>query len=259
MDEARSLALIVAYYLSKFDQTAYKHLGLGSVTATHQKIGQALGINPNSIKNVRDEFDPLHDNPRAGWHQRPPRPSRAKVVQAFQHMSEEELRDVVDEILNNPDFRRSEDVSAVVEPIHRELARKGKAVFVIRGPTARKAEEAFITHHRDSSSPIPGTLVDKRDHGCGYDFEIQAEGQSCLVEVKGLEADSGGILLTSKEWHVAKEEGDRYFLAIIRSVTRNPSVQIIKNPASVLNPKKSVFTTVQVRWTVSGSELPPAG
>ena len=65
MDEARSLALIVAYYLSKFDQTAYKHLGLGSVTATHQKIGRALGINPNSIKNTQNEFDPLHDNPHA--------------------------------------------------------------------------------------------------------------------------------------------------------------------------------------------------
>ena len=83
MKESHSLSLIAAYYLSKYDETAYKELGFRSSTMTHIEIGRALGVNPNTVKNMRDEFDPLHDNQRAGWYQRPLRPSRAKVVEAF--------------------------------------------------------------------------------------------------------------------------------------------------------------------------------
>ena len=102
MKESHTLALIVANYLSKYDKEAYKDLGFSTSSDAHKQIGRALGVNPNSIKNMRDEFDPLHDNPRVGWYQRPLRPSRAKVVESFQDLGEEELRDVVLEILTNP-------------------------------------------------------------------------------------------------------------------------------------------------------------
>ncbi len=256
MKESHSLALIVAYYLSKYDKAAYGQLGFPSSTETHMKVGQRLGVNPNSVKNMRDEFDPLHENPRAGWYQRPLHPSRAKVVEAFQDLSEEELRDVVMEILTNPEFSTSEDFEDVIEPISkRKKKRKGKPVFIIRGPTGRKAEEIYINHHRETGEPAPGELRDTRDHGCGYDFEILNSHNSVQVEVKGLDGDAGGIVFTSKEWDVALKNGGSYFLVIVRNVSENPSVQIIPNPASVLSPKKSIFTTVQVRWNVTDSEL----
>jgi hypothetical protein len=257
MKENHSLALIVAYYLSKFDTLAYERLGFTTSTATHAEVGRMLGVNPTSVKNMRDEFDPLHDNPRAGWYQRPLRPSRAKVVESFQNLSEEELRDVVLEILTNPEFVLSDDFSDVVTPIYkREKKRKGKSVFIVRGPTGRKAEEHFIAYHADNGVPEPGELRDTRDHGCGYDFALITADKELQFEVKGLDGDSGGITFTSKEWDTARCNGDNYYLVIVRNVSAEPDFQIIKNPYKVLSPKKSVFTTVQVRWNVSESELP---
>ncbi len=256
MKESHSLALVIAYYLSKYDKTAYAQLGFSSSARTHVEIGRLLGIKPGSVKNMRDEFDPLHDNPRAGWYQRPLRPSRAKVVEAFQDLSEEELRDVVLEILTNPEFAASEDFADVIEPISkREKKRKGKSVFIVRGPTGRKAEEIYVNHHRETDEPASGELRDTRDHGCGYDFEIVNGHLHIQVEVKGLDRDAGGIVFTSKEWDVAKKNGDSYFLTIVRNVSTEPTVQIIQNPASVLSPRKTVFTTVQVRWNVTDAEL----
>jgi len=257
MKENHSLALIVAYYLSKFDKIAYEKLGFSSSRATHAEIGRMLGVNPNSVKNMRDEFDPLHDNPRVGWYQRPLRPSRAKVVESFQDLSEEELRDVVLEILTNPEFVSSDDFSDVVTPISkREKKRKGKSVFIVRGPTGRKAEEHFMAYHKDHGIPESGELKDTRDQGCGYDFAIINPGKEIKIEVKGLDGDSGGITFTSKEWYTARSNGENYYLVIVRNVSSEPDFQIIQNPYEVLFPKKSVFTTVQVRWDVSETELP---
>lgn len=257
MKENHSLALIVAYYLSKFDKIAYLQLGFPTSTATHAEVGRLLGVNPNSVKNMRDEFDPLHDNDRAGWYQRPLRPSRAKVIESFQDLSEEELRDVVLEIITNPEFTASDDFSDVVTPIaKREKDKKGKSIFILRGPTGRKAEEHFMAFHQTHNLPALGMLRDTRDHGCGYDFAIDTGQKEIQIEVKGLDGDSGGITFTSKEWDTAKKQGDDYYLVIVRNVSADPSFQIIQNPSSVLSPKKSVFTTVQVRWNVPDSELP---
>jgi hypothetical protein len=157
MKENHSLALITAYYLSKYDRTAYENLGFKYSTTAHKEIGKLLGVKPNSIKNMRDEFDPLHDNPRVGWYQRPLRPSRAKVVESFQGMTEEELRDVVLEILTNPDFVASEDFADVVEPISkRERKKKGKSVYIVLWHSDKlthfcslKLPHSFTTSHCD--------------------------------------------------------------------------------------------------------------
>jgi hypothetical protein len=258
MKQSNSLALIVAYYLSKYDDLAYEQLGFKKrqKTAAHEELGRILGVNSNSVKNMRDEFDPLHDNPRAGWHQRPLRPSRAKVVEQFQEMSQEELRDLVLEILTNPDFSHSDDFDDIIEPISkRETKRKSKPIFIVRGPTGRKAEEFFVSHHRNFSLPATGKLTDMRDQGCGYDFEITSSDKKFQIEVKGLDGLSGGIAFTSKEWDVAQKMRDSYFLVVVRNISTSPVITIIQNPASVFAPKKNVFTTVQVRWNLSDADL----
>jgi len=108
MKKGNELALVIAYYLSKFDKKAYESLGFGSNTRTHEQIGRRLSVNPNTVKNMRDDFDSIHPNPRAGWHQRDLRPSRRKVVEDFGHVPEHELRDYVVGVL-------SEDSSPIVE------------------------------------------------------------------------------------------------------------------------------------------------
>lgn len=69
MENNHKLALYVAYYLSRFDKIAYEHLGFGKQQLTHKSIGKILGVNPHTIQNWRDQFDPIHGN-RKGWYQR---------------------------------------------------------------------------------------------------------------------------------------------------------------------------------------------
>lgn len=256
MKENHSLALIIAYYLSKFDRRAYESLGISKSTEGHKEIGGILGVNPNSVKNMRDEFDPLHDNDRVGWYQRPLRPSRLKVVESFQHLTEEELRDIVIEIMKNPDFSVSDDFTDIVQPIsRRKKKRKGKSVFILRGPTGRKAEEFFIDYFKEHKKPVPGKMIDMRDRGCGYDFEILYGNQVYQIEVKGLDGDSGGIIFTSKEWDTALQKLTTYYLVVVRNISSKPEMQFIKNPTNVFSPKKNIFTTVQVQWNITASDL----
>lgn len=133
---------------------------------------------------------------------------------------------------------------------------KDKPIYIVRGPTGRKAEELYMAYHKSYGIPEPGELKDTRDYGCGYDFTLITSDKDLQIEVKGLNGDSGGITFTSKEWHTAQNNGDRYYLVIVRNVSSEPTFQIIQNPYKILSPKKSVFTTVQVRWNISELELP---
>jgi hypothetical protein len=257
MKRENSLALIVAYYLSKYDRVGYENLGFKSLTEAHHQIGRILNVNPNSVKNMRDEFDPIHSTPRVGWYQRELRPSRLKVVESFQELSEEELRDIVLEILTDPNFSDSEEGRVITSPLRpKGHSMKGKpGVFVQRGPTGKKAEEYFVNYHSKSGQPLVGKLRDTRDLGCGYDFEIKTEQRSFFVEVKGLESTEGGVVFTSKEWDVAKKAGERYFLVVVRNISDKPEFQIVQDPAHKFDARKNIYTTVQVRWSISEREL----
>lgn len=51
-------------------------------TKAHQQLGEALSVNHNSLKNRRDDFDPLHGH-RAGWHQYKLSEMMRNVVESF--------------------------------------------------------------------------------------------------------------------------------------------------------------------------------
>jgi len=63
------LAIIVAFYLSKFDKQGLKNLGFKNDADAFETIANILGTKKNYIKFRRDEFDPIHPW-RKGW-QRP--------------------------------------------------------------------------------------------------------------------------------------------------------------------------------------------
>ena len=101
MDENNKLALIVSYYLSRFDTLALERLGYSKWNQAIYDIGKRLDINPNTIKNMRDDFDPLHPNKRVGWYQRELRPSRREIKEQYEGYTEEQLTKLVKNILNN--------------------------------------------------------------------------------------------------------------------------------------------------------------
>src|SRR5208283_1881810 len=69
----REKLILAGLYLSKYDAAGLKKLGFVSFIEAFNVIGYALGSKPSSVKNYRDEFDPLFPNRRVGWHNRPTR------------------------------------------------------------------------------------------------------------------------------------------------------------------------------------------
>ncbi|THF77352.1 hypothetical protein [Cohnella fermenti] len=161
MELNNKLALIVALYLSKFDTIAFKKLGFKNATDAFNEISTSLSVKANTIKNMRDEFDSIHDNPRQGWYQRPLRPSRLKVIEAFQNLSEEELYEIVVEIIENKQFKDSDECLEMIGPISDKEKRRtaGKRKFILRGPTGKKAEEIFIEYFNQHKVPMVLTLT----------------------------------------------------------------------------------------------------
>jgi hypothetical protein len=62
----REKLILSGLYLSKYDLLGLKGLGFESFAEAFNVIGYALGSRPASIKNYRDEFDPLFSNRRKG-------------------------------------------------------------------------------------------------------------------------------------------------------------------------------------------------
>lgn len=254
MENNHNLAIIVAFYLSKFDKEALTNLGYATSSEAFEKLGQILNVKKNYIKFRRDEFDPIHPW-RKGW-QRPMDNRIRKSIEALQDLDEPDLRDIVLNILHEESYRNSEEVLKITSLFTNSNNEKDDiGEFIIRAPTGRAAEEFFIYHFLENKKPFDGTLIDCRDFGVGYDFRIEGVKENYFVEVKGLTEYSGGILFTSKEWAVAKSEGVKYFLCIVSNLNEQPNLIFIQNPADKLKPKKNIFTSIQINWSVSQTQL----
>lgn len=260
MKPQNELALIIAYYLSRLDKKGYLALGYKSFNEATIRIGGILDVKPNTVKNMRDEFDPYHQNSRIGW-KRELRGSRLKILKAFQETDDETILEVVKEILFNKEFKNSEEYGDIRTLFgnKRQKSHPGFPIFVLRGPTGKAAESLFIKHFQDTVQPVSGQFIDSRDLGGGYDFEIQNENGSYFIEVKGLSSSTGGILFTNKEWQTALKYGEKYYLVIVKNISTTPELIIIKNPALKLKAQKNVYTTLQVSWAVSDKTLAHSG
>lgn len=255
MKANNQLALIVAYFLSRKDRDGYKSLGFSSFNEATKETGRLLGVKVNTVKNMRDEFDPYHDNSRVGW-LRELRGSRMNVLKAFQETDDGTLLEIVKGILFDQEFRNSREYEDI-ENLFKDTGGTGSKspVFILRGPTGKKAEMAFLDFFNTYKKPVEGILKDKRDDGGGFDFEISNPDGVWFIEVKGLASESGGVLFTNKEWKTAVEYGSKYYLALVSGLDNVAKVKLICDPAGILKAKKNIYTTVQVNWSISDKEL----
>lgn len=254
MENNHKLTLYVAYYLARFDKIALKNLGYKNWESSFLDISNKLDVKKHSVRNWRDEFDPLFGY-RAGWYQRPMSPSRTNVALALENLDEPDIRTIVEDILTGKIESDEENLTHLLSIADENLEKDKNSSFILRGPTGKKAEQFFIEYHRINNSPIAGELIDTRDLGCGYDFEIESESGQHFIEVKGLANNIGGLLFTNKEWETAKQERTKYTVCLVSNINDSPEISFINDPVSKLNPRKNIIQTVQVQWSVSNNEL----
>ncbi len=240
----REKLILVGLYLSKYDYLGLKRLGFDSFVEAFNVIGYAMGSKPASIKNYRDEFDPLFPNRRKGWHKRKTRGYCLKVFEEYKSLDLESFTGLVESFVGYDENAWSE-VQRKKKPGDRQ------SHFAQRLITGLAAERYFESV-RPSLSEFKGyTAQNTTSLGCGYDFRLEIEPSSdfLAVEVKGLNGATGTVSLTPKEHEIARALSDRFFLFVVRNFRESPFHEIFQNPLSGrLKFTKKERVTVQVSW-----------
>jgi hypothetical protein len=120
-----------------------------------------------------------------------------------------------------------------------------------RDRTGRLGEEIFERLHKRCSLPRAGSLIDRTREQCGYDHELlTASAPVWYFEVKVVK--NGEFSLTEKQWEMAQEMGDRYWLVLVRLTSKSDGeVAFIRNPAAVFKPRKASRVVIEVSYKVS--------
>jgi hypothetical protein len=240
----REKLILTGLYLSKYDVAGVRKLGFEGFVEAFNVIGYALGEKPATIKNYRDEFDPLFPNKRKGWHKRPIRQYCLKVFEEYKGLDLQTFTALVKSFTGY-----DESVWSEVETEAKK--RDGESQFAKRLVTGLAAERYF-----ESVRP---TLLEFKDCsienttrlGCGYDFRLcpTTKADFLAVEVKGLADRTGSISLTPKEYDVASTLTSRFFLFIVKNFKELPFYEIYQNPlATRLKFSKKERVTVHTSW-----------
>lgn len=252
MEKKNKLALYVAYFLSRFNNDAYEVLNYGNQSDVHRRIGAILNVKPHTVKNMRDEFDPLFGY-RAGWHQRPLSPSREVVVNLMMNFSFEQAHSIVNQILSNG--LEGNLVSELTEAFSKEenIDLSQLKSFGSRAITGKKAEELFKKNYLKILPFFKGKLVDTTLEGTGYDFKNSLN--NMFIEVKGSISNQKGMMLSAKEWELAQRLKNQFYLILIYAISDSPEYIVIQNPVDVLHPSVSIKKTITLNWHVKNSEV----
>lgn len=220
--------MLAGLFLSKFDRAGYAALGYKSFSEAYRGLGAVVGGPWRSVKQYRDEFDPVFDNGRKGWHKRKMHPSRKVFLEQYGNMGLDEFAQLV-----QMQFAHEGDIDLDINRAVCQAAIKvdAESSFAARMLTGKGAENYFEAHYaeypRFSSCGIKRTT----DLGCGFDFKLSPPNEAFLgVEVKGLKKRRGQIQLTEKEFMMASKLEKRFYLYIVTNFAVEPIPRVIENP-----------------------------
>ncbi|MGC8641114.1 MAG: protein NO VEIN domain-containing protein [Isosphaeraceae bacterium] len=243
-------ALVVAYAMSRLDQRYLRYRGARTWKQAFEDASTILCIRPSSLKNLRDEFDPIHGNQRKGWHKRPLRPSRLQVLTQLCDLSDDGLLALVAQILHRDADAVSEAVDALVSahPIAYNVAERLR--------TGRLAERYFLENCEKIVQIHRSDIIDLRDSACGYDFGIQSRPE-VAIETKGLSTSKGGIVFTDREWSEARLRKADFWLVVVGNLNSVPVFRLFHDPFRILKVKCRHSTVISANWH-SFISLPPS-
>jgi hypothetical protein len=234
-------SLIVAYAMSRLDRKFLETLRLPSWSAAFKQIGSQIDTKPSSLKNLRDEFDPVHENARRGWINRPMRPNRQRVIAEFSELSDDGLMEIVGRILS----RDPEVTEEVVVPLAASRSRLENVAERLR--TGRLAEEFFLRESKSICGIGADDILDRRNDAQGFDFSVLSR-SSLMIEVKGISHTAGEILFTDREWSVAKQSRDDYWLVVVGRLPDVPLAKLVVDPFSCLRIRSVIERCTRISW-----------
>lgn len=241
----REKLILAGLYLSKYDSLGLKKLGFDSFVEAFNVIGYALGSRPASIKNYRDEFDPLFPNRRKGWHKRAIRDYCLEVFEQYKGLDFEIFTGLVGSF-----FGYDESIDSVISTS--EVQDDVNSSFAQRLITGIAAERYFEAVHARLPEFEGYRIENTTRLGCGYDFRLHSELKDkdfLAVEVKGLKEQNGSLAMTPKEYRLAEMLRNRFFLFVVRNFRESPTHDIFQNPLySPLQFRKIERVAIQVSW-----------
>src|SRR5690554_2265762 len=92
---ARDKSILTGLYLSKYNEKGLSELGFNTFQEAFNILGYSLQNKPSSIKNYRDEFDPLYPNKRKGWHKRTIREYCKEIYNEFNNLNFDDFSDLI--------------------------------------------------------------------------------------------------------------------------------------------------------------------
>jgi hypothetical protein len=234
-------SLVVGYAMSRLDTRFLSVFGLRSWDGAFATFAKVLDVKPKSIKNLRDEFDPIFPNPRKGWWKRKMNASRVVVADALELTSDAALIVMVREILEG----REAEVAQALDLLapRADVA----AAAVERLATGRLAEKFVMENCRRVLGHEPAILRDAREDLAGFDFELRTN-PSVVVEVKGLSGRYGDLLFTDREWFEAQRRRERYWLVVVGLATTRPEASVLRDPSQRLEVRCLFEQSVRATW-----------
>jgi len=231
----RDKAILVGLFLSKFDKEGLSILGFNRFTEAFNALGMSIEIKPASIKNYRDEFDPLFPNPRKGWNKRKIRVYCENYYKDFGGLGIEDFSLLIKKIIS-----KNHTIDVLKTKVLNE--NKNEETYAKRLITGNAAENYFKNIYHTIPIFRELEIENTTQLGCGFDFKLTSSSTDYFygIEVKGISANSGNILLTEKEYKVASFLKKNYFLFIVKNFIDKPNHVFYQNPVlQNLNFKKT--------------------
>ena len=240
----RDKSILIGLYLSKYDTEALEMFEFKTTIQAFNTLGYAIGAKPSSIKNYRDEFDPYFPNTRKGWHKRELRQYCKVFLDNFHDVSFEDFTELIKSfVVKNYEIRK------IVENAENKDYSTSIARRLITG---KAAEEYFKINYQKVNQFTDHILQDTTNFGCGFDFRLYLESNFYCIEVKGLNAITGSITMTEKEFCVAQNLKDKYCLFIVSNFVEKPRHEYFFDPLNCkLNFKKSERHVLQTSYSTA--------
>ncbi len=240
----RDKSILTGLYLSKYDDKGLSELGFSTFQEAFNILGYSLHSKPSSIKNYRDEFDPLFPNSRKGWYKRTTREYCKKIYDEFNTLNFDAFSDLIKSFLID-----NYDLEKFIKTIDKKDYSK---IISKRLLTGKAAEEYFKKEYLQIDTFKSFQLQDTTLMACGFDYKLSFESDFYCVEVKGLNDLTGSIQMTEKEFYIAKELRSKYCLFVVKNFKEKPVHNLIFDPLnSQLNFKEIKNEIIQTTYNTS--------